>query len=162
MRSDYGLYVVAIICFVIAIAFAGGAVQGYTLQEAQGLTVTVVFLVLGIISGAVGYSARPKAMMPAPPISAAIPTPTPEPKPEPAPAPVEVQQRELTPSEPSAPLAAAPETPPEAETSTPAATVVPSTEPMPEPEQPVTTVEEPKAEEVSKEKPARRRRRKAQ
>jgi len=73
MRSDYGLYGVAIICFLLAAAFAASVVPGYTLSGAPGITVTVVFLLIGIVAAAVGYSARPRAMMPSEPTQAATP-----------------------------------------------------------------------------------------
>ncbi len=130
MRSDYGLYGVAIICFLLAAVFAAGMVQGYEItgtNAASGITVTVVFLLIGIIAGAVGYSARPKAMMPPKP----IPTPTPAtpvaetvsateepteldtPPPPPPPTPVEEvavspETSPSEPSEPSSPTLAAP------------------------------------------------------
>ena len=82
MRSDYGLYGVAIIGFLLAVVFAAGVVQGYELSGAPGITVTVVFLLIGIIAAAVGYSARPKAMMPPEPTPPTIPTmPVAEPTP---------------------------------------------------------------------------------
>jgi len=82
MRSDYGLYGVAVICFLLAAVFAAGMVPGYGLSEASGITVTVVFLLIGIIAATVGYSARPKAMMPPRPVPAPIPaTPVAEPTP---------------------------------------------------------------------------------
>jgi hypothetical protein len=161
MRSDYGLYVVAIICFVIAIAFAGGAVQGYTLAEPQGITVTIVFLVLGIISGVVGYSARPKAVIRAPSISTPSPTPVPVVE-TPASEPMEEPKPEPTPPEPSVPLVTTPSATLEAEapTSTPA-TIESPTEPVSE-QQPEAVAEEPKIEEAPREKPIRRRRKKTQ
>jgi len=134
MRSDYGLYIVAIICFVLAAIFATSIVPGYELSTASGITVTVVFSLIGIIAAAVGYSARPKAMMPpqeptpAPAISAPMVEPTPiteepaEPSMPPVPAPVEeisvavesVSSAPAEPSEPSSPVVemhAEPETP---------------------------------------------------
>ncbi len=130
MRSDYGLYGVAIICFLLAAVFAAGMVQGYEItgaNAASGITVTVVFLLIGVIAAAVGYSARPKAMMPPKPISTPIPatpvaetTPTVEepiqpvtPPPPPPPTPVEEvtvapEPSPPQPSEPSPPTLAAP------------------------------------------------------
>lgn len=82
MRSDYGLYGVAVICFILTAVFAAGVVQGYTLVETSGIAITVIFLLIGIIAAAVGYSARPKAIIPAyeptptPTVSVVEPTPT--------------------------------------------------------------------------------------
>ena len=64
MRLDFGLYGVAIICLVIAGTFAANAVPGYSTSTPQAIAVVIIFLVLGVISGIVGYSARPKAGMP--------------------------------------------------------------------------------------------------
>ncbi len=104
MRLDYSLYGVTIICFLIAGAFAVSVVPGYTPAETGGLAVIIVFLVLGVISGGVGYSARPKANMPTitqplpasptPEASAVSETPTPEPLPPASP-------QEITPSPPA-------------------------------------------------------------
>lgn len=158
MRSDYGLYVVAVICFVLAAVFASSMVSGYEItgpNAASGTTVTVVFSLIGIIALAVGYSARPKAMMPpseptpAPVVSAPMVEPTPmteepaEPSTPPAPAPVEeisvavesVATAPAEPSEPSSPVVemqAEPETPqaPSMETSA-SAEVVAEEKPKP-------------------------------
>lgn len=73
------------ICFIIAGAFAASAVPGYTPGEIGGIAVIIVFLILGVISGVVGYFARPKATM----LTTIQPRPTPlapiqeKPKPEP-------------------------------------------------------------------------------
>jgi len=144
MRSDYGLYSVAIICFIIAIiayALMANLISGYTLDWAQGITVTVIFFALGVISAAVGYSARPKAVMPKVEPKPAPATPPPPP-PTPLP-PVEEVAPELPPPPP------APEMPAPAPT--------PAVTPPPEPKQPVKAAEE----EKPKEKPVRRRRKKA-
>jgi outer membrane biosynthesis protein TonB len=156
MRSDYGLYGVAVICFILAAVFAANLVPGYSLSEAQGIAVTVVFLLIGVIAAAVGYSARPKAI-----------TPTQEPAPSLAPpAPV-------TPVEEPAPVTEEPTTPPP-----PPPTRIeevsitePMTEPTPpqpveplEPTPAVTPAEEPApAETVAGERPktTRKRRKKA-
>jgi len=138
MRSDYGLYVVAIICFIIVGAFAADVVKlEYWVSK---ISVTIIVLVIGIIAAVVGYSARPKAVMPK-----VEPTPAPATPPPPPPTPlppVEEVAPELPPPPPPAPEMPAP---------TPAVT------PPPEPKQPVKAAEE----EKPKEKPVRRRRKKA-
>jgi len=137
MRSDYGLYVVAIICFIIAGAFAAS----YTITDPTGIIVTMIFLLIGIISAAVGYSARPKAITPATqPTPAPVTPPLLEEMPPTSPPPAE----EVTPKPPP---------PQEPTPSTPPIVTLPT-----EPEQPVKAAEE----EKPKEKPVRRRRKKAQ
>jgi hypothetical protein len=155
MRSDYGLYVVAVICFILAAVFASSTVPGYELSTASGITVTVVFSLIGIIALAVGYSARPKAMMPppeptpAPAVSAPIDQPTPMTEETsgssmpPPPSSVEevsmsvapVATAQAEPSEPSSPIVemrAEPETPPAPPMETSAsAEVVPEDKPKP-------------------------------
>jgi len=117
MRSDYGLYSVAVICFILAAVFAASLVPGYTLSETQGVTVTVVFVLIGIIAAAVGYSARPKAMM-----RAAEPMPMPTP---------------IAPIEESPPAAEEPTEPvPPPPPPTPVEEVQASYEPAPEPAEP--------------------------
>ena len=90
MRLDFGLYGVAIVCLVIAGTFAANVVPGYNISTPQAIAVVIIFLVLGAISGMVGYSARPKAIIPTPQFtpsstttetSRAPITPTPEPLP---------------------------------------------------------------------------------
>jgi len=147
MRSDYGLYGIAIICFVIAGIFMAGVAPGYTLMEQSGIAVIMVFLLLGIVFAAAGYTTRPKAAMPT---TQPMPTPvtppretftqtiaeeTPPPPPPPSPAPQEEVQPE--PQPPAEPEPSPPTTPVSMEA-----------------EQPIATEEE-------KPKPARRRRKKA-
>jgi len=174
MRLDYVLYGVAVLCFVIAGAFAVANIPGYELYNPQGIAVTMIFLLLGTISAAVGYSARPKAMMPvtqppppeavpavqeAPIIAPAMPPSEEMPSPSPPP-PTETTAMPL--EEPIAPTASASEG-------------IASERPMPqaveptgppvvesmEPEQ-TTVQEEPvKTAEPEKPKPTRRRRKKA-
>ena len=158
MRSDYGLYSVAVICFIISAVFAANLVPGYQLGDPLGLGVTAIFLIIGIISLAVGYLARPKAMMP-----------TTQPMPKPA-------AMEPTP-EPSLPESQSPQAPePEAIVPTPLPSPMPSTTPepsVPEPSAPeptatetnavetsAETVQPAKVEEIEKPKPTRRRRKK--
>jgi len=161
MRSDYGLYAIAIVCFIIAGIFAGNAVPGYPAAEALGLSVIIIFIVFGLVSLVVGYSSRPKAAMPtAQPVSTEMPPP------------------QETIAVETSPAVAEEETPPTvapiAQTAQPAEEIarapMPSEEPMPaeptpspaapamEPEQPEKGTEE----EVPREKPVRRRRKKAQ
>lgn len=157
MRSDYVLYGVAIVFFIIAGGVAAAQVPGYLLTDTMGIVVVMLFLLLGIVSAAVGYSAKPKTMMPTAHPQPSMPkatteaeeTPTParpavEEMPPPAP-PVEEVKPEPEPQPPTSPEPTPPEMAP---TPTPA----PSTEA----EQPVTTAEE------EKPKPARRRRKKTQ
>jgi outer membrane biosynthesis protein TonB len=152
MRSDYGLYGVAAICFVLATVFAAGLVRGYELSQTFGVAVTIVFLLIGVIAAAVGYSARPKAV-----------TSTQEPALAPAPpAPV-------APVEEPAPIIEETTPPPPPPTPIEEVSI---TEPVPEPAPPqpveplepapsVTPVEEPApAETVAEEKSKTTRRRK--
>lgn len=150
MRSDYGLYGVAIICFLLAAVFAAGMVSGYELSEAPGITVTVVFLLIGVIATAVGYSARPKAMMPPKP----IPTPTPATPAAEATPTVEEPIQPVTPPPPPPPtpveeVSVAPEpSPPQPSEPSPPTLAASTEETQPAP-----------AEGVTEEKPKRTRRR---
>ena len=79
MRSDYALYVVAIVCFILAaIVFAG--YPGMT--EDISMVTTAVLAILGLISAGTGYVVRPEEMtptprphLPAPRLSSSLPTP---------------------------------------------------------------------------------------
>jgi hypothetical protein len=149
MRSDYGLYGVAAICIILTALFAAGLVSGYTLSDPSGMIVTAVFLLIGVIAAAVGYSARPKTTLqiqepaltppPTPPITP-IEEPTPtteEPTTPPPPPPTSTEEVSFTP-EPAPPQ---------------------PTEPV-EPSPAVTPVEEPApTETVAEEKPKTTRRR---
>lgn len=150
MRSDYGLYGVAIICFIIAGAIAAADIPGYKIAETNGIVVFMVFLVIGIISAAVGYSARPKAMIPP-----KQPTPTLATPPKETPTPVTPPHEEMHPPTPLPVEEVTAEAPPpqEAQPSQTQPIVTPT-----EPEQPVEIAEE----EKPKTKPVRRRRKKAQ
>ena len=130
MRSDYGLYGIAIICFLLAAVFAAGMIQGYELtgaNAASGIAVTVVFLLIGVTAAAVGYSARPRVMMPrettlvqprnapisAPTTAAEEPDPAVPPPPPQPPVKEDAVSPETSPpqpSEPTSPLAASTET----------------------------------------------------
>ena len=61
MRADYGLYVLAIICFIIA------ALPYYypnvISEELTRIALTVIFAALGLISIILGYSLRPKPII---------------------------------------------------------------------------------------------------
>jgi len=133
MRSDYTLYVVAVICFIIAGVFLSYASQ---LDATMGLAATAVFLILGILFAARGYSLRPKVIVTTPkafPPSPAEPSPPPSPPVEEAPVAPSPPTEEQVPSIPPTP-------PPAEEAPTPPA------------------LEEPAK--VEEEKPVRRRRRK--
>lgn len=93
MRLDYGLYGIAIICFIIAVTFAASAVPEYSPIRIEGITVIIIFIALGVISATVGYSARPRAVMP-------TTQPTPAPIPESSPPPTKEESSELLQPEP--------------------------------------------------------------
>jgi outer membrane biosynthesis protein TonB len=139
MRSDYGLYLIAIICFIIAGVFLAAAVRPYSEISVSGI---VLFAALGIIFALVGYSVRPKVIMPTRAVpeapQAAAPTPEPTPPPQPPEAPERVEE--------------VPTPPP-----TPTAEIAPEPTPAPTPEEPAKVTEE----EKPKEKRVRRRRKKA-
>ena len=62
MRYDYGLYLVAIICFVLAgFLFMGyaGYIQLTTGNEATDLVITMFSAVLGVIFVGIGYGVKP-------------------------------------------------------------------------------------------------------
>ncbi len=157
MRSDYGLYGVAIICFILAAVFVGSLVPGYPVSSTQGVAVTVVFLLIGLIAAAVGYSARPKATMPAQEPTLSSPPATPlNPVEESASVTNEFNTPPPPPSMPAEEVSITREPAPETEPSRPI-------EPL-EPSPAVTPPEEPTpVEVVAEEKPktTRRRRKKA-
>jgi protein TonB len=138
MRSDYGLYVVAVICFIIAGVFLTGAVTVDTMNTAA----IVIFLILGIIFAIGGYVMKPKVAVPT--TTLPPPTLTAEPSP-PAPA-VEEKVEEA----PSAPPTPEPEPQPIVEEAP-----TPAQAPTPTAEEPTEAEEEKPAE-----KPVRRRGRK--
>ena len=143
MRSDYGLYIVAVICFIITGIFLTGTVEGYKYTDPMGLAAIAIFLILGAIFALAGYAVRPKV-----PVSAisAAPQTLPEPSAPPLLPPVEekVEEPEVTPppQEEQAPTAP-PEPAPAVEEAPPA---------------PAPTVEE--TAKAEQEKPVRRRRKK--
>ena len=141
MRSDYGLYVVAVICFIITGIFLTGTVEGYKYTDSMGMAAIAIFLILGAIFALAGYAVRPKV-----PVSAisTAPQTLPEPSAPPLLPPVEEKEEE---TQVTQPLPQEEQAPPEP---TPAVEETPPT--------PAPTAEEPaKAEE---EKPVRRRRKK--
>ena len=80
MRSDYGLYIIAIICFFLAflIFFMGYEPATYiTGSEVTDLVIMMFSAILGIVFIGLGYALRPKKVIPSPP----IPKPSAPPKP---------------------------------------------------------------------------------
>jgi predicted flap endonuclease-1-like 5' DNA nuclease len=75
MRSDYALYVVAVICFILAaVVFAG-----YPAMETQiTMVATAVLAILGLVSAGAGYLVRPEERILAPPPPPPAPKPAPE------------------------------------------------------------------------------------
>jgi len=135
MRTDYSLYVVALICFIIAGVFLASAVPGYTLEQTLGQMVIAIFVILGILFAVGGYALRPKVAVPTPRAPPPLPV---EPSPPPSLPPVEEKVEEV----PVAPPPPTPTPPPAEEVPTP----------------PAPALEEPAK--VEEEKPVRRRRRK--
>lgn len=73
MRSDYALYIVAIICFILAaVVFAG--YPGMT--EDISMVTTAVLVVLALISAGAGYLVRPEEMVSPPPTRPPAPKPS--------------------------------------------------------------------------------------
>jgi len=81
MRADYGLYIVAAICFIIVGLTILEAVPQYLpeLMTFEGTVTTVVFSALGLIFAILGYALRPKPIIPIPEISKPSIHPTPPP-----------------------------------------------------------------------------------
>jgi len=71
MRSDYGLYTVAIICFFLALIFFVGYAQEppacITGGEVTDLVIMMFSAILGIVFIGLGYGVRPKKVTPSPP-----------------------------------------------------------------------------------------------
>jgi endogenous inhibitor of DNA gyrase (YacG/DUF329 family) len=70
MRHNYGLYLIAIICFVSAVfLFMGytGYIQLTTGNEVTDLVVAMFSVVLGIVFIGIGYGVRPKEVLPVQP-----------------------------------------------------------------------------------------------
>ena len=89
MRSDFGLYAVAVICFIIASLIPLKiSPQLPAIETFPGTAITVIFTALGLIFIILGYSLRPKPIISIP------------------------EQPPPTPPPPSAPLKETPVTPP--------------------------------------------------
>ena len=75
MRYDYSLYLIAIICFVLAgFLFMGyaGYIELTTGNEATDLVVTMFSAVLGVVFLGIGYGVRPKKTVPTQPRKKAV------------------------------------------------------------------------------------------
>ncbi|MFQ6086994.1 MAG: hypothetical protein ACE5OV_03130 [Candidatus Bathyarchaeia archaeon] len=109
MRADYGLYIVAIICFIIAGLVILEAIP-YLPKPAtfEATALTVIFTATGLIFAILGYALRPKPIISIP----ETPKPALPPSAPPAPPPAE----ETTATPPSEP---APPTLPQEETAKP-------------------------------------------
>jgi len=84
MRSDYALYVVAVICFILAAVVLAANSVGYPLMPFEiGVVTTVVLAILGVILAGAGYLTRPEEMMVAPPPAPSTPKPSAPPTPQP-------------------------------------------------------------------------------
>jgi hypothetical protein len=147
MRSDYGLYIVAVICFIIAGIFLTGAIPDYALTGSMGMVAIPIFVILGVIFAVTGYATKPKI--------ATLPAKEPQPAlAEPTPLPVAPVVEEVT---------AEPVTEPAPTEAPPQETPTAIEEPVPPPPPPLASVEETAKTEEEKppvEKPVRRRRRK--
>ena len=85
MRSDYALYVIAIVCFILAAVVFMGSIDyaGYLVMDPLiSMVTTAVLAILGLISAGAGYLVRPGEMtltarphLPAPKLSSSPPTP---------------------------------------------------------------------------------------
>ena len=85
MRSDYALYVVAIMCFILAAVVFAGSIDyvGYLVMDPLiSMVTTTVLAILGLISAGAGYLVRPGEMtliprphLPASKLSSSPPTP---------------------------------------------------------------------------------------
>lgn len=106
MRADYGLYILAIICFAIAGLVLLNVAPQYLPEPAtfEATAFTVIFTALGLIFVVLGYALRPK------PIISVMETAKPAP---PLPPPPAQPPTETTATQPSEP---APPTPPREET----------------------------------------------
>lgn len=124
MRSDYGLYVVAVICFIITGIFLTGTVEGYKYTDSMGMAAIAIFLILGAIFALAGYAVRPKV-----PVSAisTAPQTLPEPSAPPLLPPIEEKEEEPQVTQPPQ-EEQAPQAPPEP---TPAVEEAPPVSPEP-------------------------------
>ncbi len=110
MRADYGLYVVAIICFIIAGLILLEAVPQYLpeLVTFEGTVIAVISTALGLIFVILGHALRPK------PIISIPEAPKPALPPSSPPAAPAIQEATTIPSP-----APTPPTPPQEETAKP-------------------------------------------
>jgi protein TonB len=118
MRTDYILYVIAVICFIVA---GLTAARPYT-STTSNMLIVIVLAIIGVIFIGSGYSLRPQtrvvtraeptipqtkpAMEERPPLSPQVTEPTPTPEPTPSPGTTEEIKKEEV-----APLEAPAETP---------------------------------------------------
>jgi len=107
MRADYGLYVVAIICFIIAGLVLLEAVPQYLPEPTtfEATAMTVIFAASGLIFAILGYALRPKPIISIP----EAPKPSLPPSSPPALPPTE-ETTATPPSEPTPPLPSQEET----------------------------------------------------
>ena len=66
MRSDYGLYIIAIVCFVLAsFLFIGykGNIQLTTGNKTTDLVLAMFSAVLGVVVIGLGYAVKPKKVI---------------------------------------------------------------------------------------------------
>ncbi|MFQ6073784.1 MAG: hypothetical protein ACE5KC_01060 [Candidatus Bathyarchaeia archaeon] len=82
MRADYGLYIVAVICFIVAGLVSLRTFPQYLpeLTTFEGTAITVIFAASGLIFVILGYAARPKPIVSIP----EAPKPAIQPSPPPA------------------------------------------------------------------------------
>jgi hypothetical protein len=87
MRSDYVLYVLAAICFLIAGVFFVDIFEivNISLQVTMSLEATAALFMLGIILAIGGYALRPKVAAPTPIVSQTPSLKSSRPPPEPSP-----------------------------------------------------------------------------
>ena len=76
MRSDLALYVIAVICLILAAVVFTTDYTGYPLMEPLiGMVTIAVLVILGAISAGAGYLIRPEEIMLAPPAQPQPPKP---------------------------------------------------------------------------------------
>jgi hypothetical protein len=79
MRSDYALYIVAIICFILAAVVFMGSIDyaGYLVMDPLiSMVTTAVLSVLALVSAGAGYVIRPEEMISPPPSRPPAPKPS--------------------------------------------------------------------------------------
>ncbi len=81
MRADFGLYVVAVICFIIAAL--PYTTELLILDPPMNLTLTVIFAASGLIFAILGYALRPKPIISIPEARKPALPPSPPPAPPP-------------------------------------------------------------------------------